>query len=695
MPPPFSFWVLDTDKDYRKNSAQKTMHKMFGQDPRSLRPVNRDEQDNRFKPVYRRSRRGRKGSGQDSEKETSEATIKDETYTPSMSDTIRFEDMDTLSSPLPGSVYSMSMGSDMASPSTLDSMSPTGPIYSAFPYDGHENPLQMPFPGPTRSATVFSSSTEMSTDSVRGLRERLGISTNFAKQVTVLMNRLTISGSDPMPSPHRTASDIPMYRHGHPGPVPHPGLAVPGDFMVAQRYVHSCQGEKHFAKYLRESKCACWCTIADETSDASENFYVTANGEWCDRAQNVRDGIVEATCVDHFGNTPLHLFAALGCDIGVQTVFDLIESGRADPLAVNKADQTFLHVLSAAWFRKLGDINNAYLYRLLNLLWHKNASQALFRRDVYGRTFFHQLDRFVDDIQTFTYISDHYQWDSIPRDAFGVHPPSRAGDHAFPTPRRVGTTPLSPLAEEPSPDEFATKEQKLLTVINQAYTSPGFEDAEGRNGLHCLAELSPNALASSNPNSPNPEQPAASNGNKRKRKCGDKEADGQKPIERRAQYLSNLLLRNTEVTPPDVNHYDKRGRTVLMAFAAHLTDEQDKSGQHVGQIVDVLVERGARLEARNRLGETALLVAARHGNKHVVNRLAERGANLHARDKSGRGIMGILEAHLARCERNLPSYGRLEAVRGLVAKRLEETRGEDEPSFMDEWCGTATSRAQQ
>lgn len=663
------------------------MHKMFGQDPRSLRPVDRDEQDIRFKPVYRRSRRGRKGGRQDSEQANAESTIKGETYTPAMSDTTRFEDMDTLSSPLQDSVYSL--GSDMATPSTLASMSPTGPMYSAFPHDGHENPFQMPFPGPTRSATVFSSSTEMSTDSVRGIRERLGISTNFAKQVTVLMNRLTISGSDPMPSPHRTPSDIPMYRHGHPGPVPHPGLAVPGDFMVASRYVHSCQGEKHFAKYLRESKCSCWCIMTDETSDSSENFYVTANGEWCDRAESVRNGTIEASCVDHFGNTPLHLFAALGSDTGVETVLDLVESGRAHPLAVNKADQTFLHVLGAAWFRRLSD-PNACLYRLLNLLWKTNASQSLFLRDVYGRTFFHQLDRFVDDIQVFTYISKHYTWDSIPRDAFGVHPPSRAGDHAFPAPRRMGTTPLSPLAEEATPDEFTTKEQKLLTVINQAYTSHSFEDGEGRNGLHCLAELSPSALASSNPSSPDPEQPA-SNGTKRKR--GVKDADNQKPIERRAQYLSNLLFKSTEVTPPDVNHYDKGGCTVLMAFAAHLTDEQDKSGQHIGRIVDLLLDRGAKIDARNQRGETALLVAARYGNKHVVNRLAERGANLHARDKSGRGIMGILEAHLARCERNLPSYGRLEAVRGLVAKRLEETKGEDEPSFLDEWSRTVTSSA--
>lgn len=656
------------------------MHKMFGQDPRSHRPVNRDEQDIRFKPVYRQSQRRRKGSGQDSELDSGKPEIKVEAYTPAFSDTTRFDDMDTLRSPLEGSVYGT--GSDMASPSTLDSMSPTAPIYSAYPRDDYENPFSLPFPGPTRNDTVFSTSTEMSTDSVRSIRERLGISTNFAKQVTVIMNRLTFSGAEnPMPSPHRTPSDLPMHFRAHSGPVPHPGLAVPSDFMVAPKYVNSCHGAKHFAKYLQD--CACWCSMTDEISESPENFYVTANGEMCDRATGVLQGDVEPSCVDHFGNTPLHLFAALESKEGIDIVLGLIGSGRTNPLAVNKADQTFLHGLSAVWFIGLND-QAAPLYRLLNSLWTID-SKAVFLRDVYGRTFFHQLDRFVDDNQIFTRISEHYKWGSIPRDAFGVKPPSRAVEHSFPAPRRVGTTPLSPLAEETTAEEFATKEQKLITVVNNAYTSPADEDDEGRNGLHCLAELSLNALAPSQPNSPDPNQPAKSGGGGSKRKRGEKD-DGPKPIERRAQFLSGLLLRNSEVTPPDVNHYNKHGRTVLMAFATHLADEHDKSGQHIGRIVDLLLEHGAKIDARNRFGETALLVAARRGNKHIVNRLIERGANLHARDKKGRGIMGVLEVQIAQCSRNLPSYGRLEAVRGLVAKQLEEKKAKDEPSFLDEWC---------
>lgn len=689
--PHLEFLLAGTDIDDRKNSAQKTMHKMFGQDPRSLRPSNREEQNTKFKPVYRRSRRGRKSSGPDLESEDGELGIKNEAYTPDLSGVAGFDDMDTLKSPQQDSTYGLS--SDLASPSTLASMSPIGPMFSAFPHDGFDSPFQLPFPRPPRNDTVFSSSTDMSTDSVKGIRERLRVSTIFAKQVTVLMNRLTFnSDKSPMPSPHRTLSDIPTHFRGHPGPVPHPGLAVPGDFIVAPRYVPLCQGEKHFAKYLREGKCACWCVIADETSDSSENFYVTANGEWCDRAANILKGTVEASCVDHFGNTPLHLFATLESHDGIGTVLELVKSGQANPLAVNKAGQTFLHVLSALWFMRLGE-PQAPLYQLLNLVW-EISSQAVFLRDAYGRTFFHHLDRFVDDIQVFTHISEHYKWGAIPRDAFGVKPPSRATDQSLPVPRRIGTTSLSPLAEEvTTAEDFATREQKLITVVNKAYTNHAFEDEEGRNGLHCLAELSLDAQSPSSPNSPNPDQPANGGGNKRKR--GKSDTDGPKPIERRVQFLSGLLLRHAQVTPPDVNHYNTHGRTVLMAFATHLTDEHDKSGQYIGKIIDLLLDRGADIDARNRLGETALHVAARCGNKHVVGRLLERGANLYARDKKGRGIMALLEAQMAQCSRDLQRYGRLEVVRGLVAKRLEETGGEDDPSFLDEWSRTTPTQVCQ
>lgn len=613
--------------------------------------------------------------------------VKTEAYTPAFSDTTRFGDMEDLRSPQQESIYSM--GSDLASPSTLGSMSPTGPIYSAFP--GDDLP-QLPFPPPTRNDTVFSSSTEMSTDSVRRIRNRLNVTTIFAKQVEVLMKRLTISGAHHdkgMPPPRGTFSDIPVHHHGRSDPVPHPGLSLPGDFIVARRYVHPCAHQKHFASHLKEG-CLCWCVIADEASEAPDNFYITEGDDWCDRACHVLTGQVEAMSADQFGNTALHLFASLDSEKGIETTLYLIQSNRSNPLALNKAGQTVLHVLSAVWFSRLQD-STAPLYKLLNSLWLRGGedSNAVFLRDVYGRTFFHRLARFVRDAQTLAHITSPYHWAAIPRDAFGVQPSGPSTDHLNPASRRTGTTALSPLAEERKEDDFdiEIKHQRLMHTLTGTYDNHALEDEQGRNGLHCLAEVGLDIPSSSTPSSP-----TSPNLGSQKRKRGQSDAsEGPKAIERRANFLEGLLLQTASgsVMPPDVNHYNKAGYTVLMAFAMHLTDAQDKTGMYIGRIIDLLLQHGARIDMRNREGETALLVAARCGNKNVVTKLLERGANLHARDKNGRGIMGVLDATIESCgerERGLSEYGRLEAVRAVLAKVVVDMGGADEPGFLDEWC---------
>ncbi|KAJ4416996.1 hypothetical protein N0V82_006445 [Gnomoniopsis sp. IMI 355080] len=666
------------DDSVKKNSAQKTMHKMFGQDPRHLRPANRNEMNNRFKLVHKRSKRDR-NSGKHSEQEVGVLEVKTEACTPAFSETTRFSDMEDLRSPQQESIYS---GSELASPSTLASMSPTGPIYSAFPRDDLP---ELPFPPPARNDTVFSTSTEMSTDSVRKIRSRLSVTTVFAKQVDVLMKRLTISGSNDqgIPSPHGTFSDIPAYYHGRSDPVPHPGLSVPGDFIVARRYVQPCSHQKHFAKHLKKG-CACWCVISDDISDSPENFYITDGEDWCDRASHVLNGTVEASCADHFGNTPLHLFASVEKEEGINTTLYLLQSNRSDPLAVNNAGQTFLHVLSASWFSRLDD-TNAPLYKLLNHLWARGGqvSHAVFLRDVYGRTFFHRLARFVHDPQILNRISQPYTWAPIPRDALGIKPPGHNAEPSISASRRTCTTGLSPLAEEVKEDDVETKRQKLFYTLNQTYGNHALEDEEGRNGLHCLAELDLDPPVTSTPSTP-----TSPNLGSQKRKRGQSDAsDSPKAIEKRAHFLETLLIKTASVTPPDVNHYNKAGYTVLMAFAMHLTDAADKAGTHTARILDLLLRHGARIDMRNREGETALLVAARCGNKNVVTKLLEHGANLHARDKNGRGIMGVLDAKIDSCRgRGVSEYGRLEAVRASLAKVVLDRGGEDEPGFVDEWC---------
>ncbi|KUI55257.1 Ankyrin-2 [Cytospora mali] len=660
--------ALFPNDDVKKNSAQKTLHKMVGHDPRPLRPVTRADMNTRFKLINKRGQRRQQSDETTAQQEEGVTAVKRELNTPAFLEITRFDDADTLRSPRQDGHL------DLASPSTLASASP-GPLWSAFPKDDVELPLQTPFPRPPRHDTVFTSSTQMSTDSIKSLRNRIRVSTVFAKQVSLLMSRLTIGSSENLgTSPCRTPSDSPTHHHPFaPGQLLHPGLAVPGDFMIARSYVISCNAVKHFRMPHGERGCTCWCEIADEVADLPQAFYMTERGDICDAASNILHTMLDASCPDQFGNTLLHLFAALDSPQGVQSTFHLIESGRANPHAVNKAGQTFLHTLNPSWFSGADDVK-APLYNLLNKLYltHKDL---VFVRDVYGRTFFHQLGRYIHDPQIINYIVQRYPWSSIPRDAFGVMVPSRVVDPSFPPPRRTGTTALSPLSEE-TPENFVARDFGLASIVTNAYNNPAIEDEDGRNGLHCLAEMS---FASSNPSSPDPSSPnpndlksPVNTKGSLKRKHGKDDVD--KPIKRRLEYLQGLLTPVSAAQPPDVNHYDKKGNTVLMAFAAHLLDDQDdKSGQNIGKILDLLIQNGARLDARNRLGETALLVAARYGNKHVVSILLEKGANLYARDKYGRGIMDIIDAQISRSSRHLSSYGRLEAVRAAVlAKKLDE-----------------------
>lgn len=660
------------------------MHQLFGPDPRSLRPADRNEQNTRFK-VWHTWNERRRSSATTVEQDQTTPGLKVETTTPMPFPHVEpFDDADTLSSPQQD-VHERRF--DVTSPTSTLASSPGGPIFSAFPKDDDVPVFQFPR-RPLRNDTAETTSTQMSTNSVLSLKQRLGVSTFFAKQIGLIM-RFTVGSTDNLTTltAHRTPSDFPNIRRGHSAPVPHPGLAVPGDFMVAPKYVHSCQRERHFAHYLQESKCACWCTISDETTDSADNFYVTGKGEMCDRASGGMSDLANATGVDIFGNTLIHLYAALETQQGIDLTLDLIRSEGTNCLIANKADQTFLHVLSSVWFTALSDLK-APLFQLLDELFFKGVSAAVFHRDVYGRTFFHQLDRYCNDVHAFNLIVRNYESMAIPRDAFGVQPPSHLAEHSLPGPRRIGTTPLSPLAEELTEQDVPLLHQELISVVSATYDNPSVEDGEGRNGLQCLAavNLDNGALPTSSPSSPNPNQP--SNTNKRKR---GKE-DGIKTIEVRAHYLETLLLPISN--RPDVNHYDKKGMTVLMDFARHLADEHDKSGLIIGKIIDTLLAGGAKLDARNRQGETALLVAARHGNKHVVSKLLERGANMHARDKSGRGIMAIIDSRIADSSQDLSLYGRLEAVRAaVVAKKLGENGGQDEPSFLDEWCWPARIHA--
>lgn len=87
-------------------------------------------------------------------------------------------------------------------------------------------------------------------------------------------------------------------------------------------------------------------------------------------------------------------------------------------------------------------------------------------------------------------------------------------------------------------------------------------------------------------------------------------------------------LRLDEGESVDTGEGDYHGPVLMIA--AHLG--------HVA-IVDLLLDRGANLEATDDLGQTSLMIAARYGQPEVVGHLLDRGAEINAIDWSGQSAL--------------------------------------------------------
>lgn len=301
------------------------------------------------------------------------------------------------------------------------------------------------------------------------------------------------------------------------------------------------------------------------------------------------------------------------------------------------------------------------------------------------------------------------------------------GGGPFIPPRQPGVAPsaFSPTPPPSSADEgsFLAYHARLIQVIQSAYTNPDVEDSAGRNALHCLAEAmlhqpstNPNratpltgrpnlkrkqtpqpfpnisaaaaAGAAAPPSAPVPaptrkrKQPPstlsvttpAPSGSSAAPPAPSAPPPPDNPILSRLRHLESLLLPASPLQPPriDINHYSRSGLTPLMAFILFLPDSADDKSKTLLAVLETLIRHGARLEARNRLGETALLMAARLGRKVALTTLLEHGANVHARDVWGRGVLEIVDRTVRRRGAgDVALYARLEAVRVLLTGRRE------------------------
>lgn len=93
--------------------------------------------------------------------------------------------------------------------------------------------------------------------------------------------------------------------------------------------------------------------------------------------------------------------------------------------------------------------------------------------------------------------------------------------------------------------------------------------------------------------------------------------------------------------------------------------------------VKLLVERGANLEATDPQGETPLMITARDGRTHIVQFLLEKGAKVNAQRKDGETALSLAAVK-----------GYTDVVRALLAHHAD-------PAVQDRWGRTALDYARR
>ncbi len=77
----------------------------------------------------------------------------------------------------------------------------------------------------------------------------------------------------------------------------------------------------------------------------------------------------------------------------------------------------------------------------------------------------------------------------------------------------------------------------------------------------------------------------------------------------------------------DIDARDEDGRTVLMLASAHNSNKE---------VIQTLIDNGADVNAGDRNGVTALMLASAHNsNKEVIQTLIDNGADVNAGDRNG------------------------------------------------------------
>ncbi|RMJ06649.1 hypothetical protein CDV36_013756 [Fusarium kuroshium] len=530
-----------------------------------------------------------------------------------------------------------------------------------------------------RSTSFMSASTDCTTGTLHRLLN--DYSDAYVKSVKRLVKRYTA------PVSHRGASLSPisddepsdstwMNDSDTPPPLPNGPDHLPGEFLLLDELFG--QQPPCFAETEQHIKKSCLCRPNEQIQEPA---WVTVRGlsNGAQRMVQYNNEGMKVEDRDPFGNTILHLMAARGMKDHLFQAL-LLNPNPHILNAQNTAGQTLLHVLHRGWF-----YNETFLCELLRSLAQRNFDFGA--RDHYGRSFSHiLLARDVSPgMRNFFLQICQYNSNCTKRDAFNVTPtfaePTVGINRAYTQAMDLDPPVPASVAEEDDDAEpyhvsVVAREARLIEFISRASDNPGLEDAEGRNGLHCLAAAT--LSKSSVLHKHDLDEKGEPNDKPRRKDRTPKDLDScTERYNLRLSLLEGLLERHA-----DPNHYDIHGYTPLMAFAAQLPEDDDyKVG---GRILHKLVEAGADINARNRSGETALHVAVRCGRKLAVKQLVEDGASVHARDAAGRSVLDVADIKMKSLGgQDTEQYAHLEACRAWLSGQTG--KAVQNPTVMQEW----------
>ncbi|RYP46753.1 hypothetical protein DL768_007100 [Monosporascus sp. mg162] len=661
-----------------KEAANKWLHALLGHDPRWIKPKSSDEQDKRMAGLRTGCRGPKRKNGPAAAVEEPARNNGTANYL-TVTTINDFDDFDGLTlGQSPGPSFAKSDVSTLARPDQV--------LADADLCSTYEPLSDLPAPesrGPANSFSFLFSSTSRGQGSKRqdsGLTNStdLSITSSFrarlrdatpaeVKAAFHLIKRCTIpKGADAGASPTSPSFAAWPGQEGSRG-LP---LIVPGDFLNADLMQQAAQ---HVSTTSSEYGNGGPCKVAVEVLSAPNLW--PSKGR-CSAGLEVPGDLrgLNFGATDDFGNTAFH-FVAARCS--QQVLFDHVMQAPGHHQATigsrNTAGQTLLHVLNRSWYEE-----GSPLSELLNAL-GRYKFDAL-ATDVYGRNFFHLLQEHRvshDRIRELAHLFDIKSLNR--RDAFGRRPMDSRSAGLF---RRAIAihrlysgrhTPLTISTENPG-DARIRAHTDLLKIVTDAVRvegqpNPDSEDFDGRNAFHCLAEVVLDTRSIQDPAGRPP----------MKRKLG---ADMEPKLqEGPLSYRLELLKRAIEARV-DVNHYDKTGQTPLMAFVKHIRDGT-KEDRDLRQIITRLVQAGARMEARNRQGETALYMAARLGKKVALAQLIDLGANVYARNASGLNALEATKQALEAATNDTHLYARLHSCCGILAGQLGE--GWKGVTALEEW----------